>query len=117
MSVWKYFEVAARVATMKDDRRTFRLGAVGVRTDGVMVAACNGPVRKHTDVVKQAHAESRLIRKLDKGSVVYVVRIAREDDEYRIARPCRACQVALKSRKVSKVYYTVGPGEYGVMTF
>lgn len=109
---WKYFELAARAATLKDDRRTHRLGAVGLRSDGVLVFACNGPVRSETPV-PAGHAETRLSRKLDKHGVVYVVRVA--PSGYGLARPCPTCQRALKRKKVQRVYYTISNDEYGVL--
>lgn len=67
-------------------------------------------------IIKMAHAEQRIARKLDKGSAVYVARQHRNGD-YAMARPCSSCERILRSRKVSRVFYTVGPKEYGVMEF
>lgn len=110
---WKYFELAGKVATLKDDRRTHRLGAVGLRSDGVMVLASNGPVK--SDVLLPAgHAEVRLCRKMDKHGTVFVVRMS--PSGYALARPCPTCQRALKRKKVERVYYTINNNEYGVLS-
>ena len=109
---WKYFELAARAATLKDDLRTHKIGAAGVRSDGVLVLASNGPV-KTKRLIPGGHAEVRLCRKMDKHGTVYVVRVA--PSGYGLARPCPTCQRALRSRRVTRVYYTITPNEYGVL--
>lgn len=116
---WRYFAIARQVAVAKDDRRTHRLGAVGVRSDGVLVCASNGPARAVPRNPKKtslpgAHAEARLCRKMDKRGVVFVVRI--NAGGYSLARPCPNCQRTLRSRKVVKVYYTISNNEYGVLS-
>lgn len=110
MNVWKLFSLAARAALLRDDERIHRLGAVGVRRDGVLVLAANGPARNK---LPAAHAEARLTRKLDSGSEVYVTRATAHG--YGLARPCGACQVRLRSKGVRRAYYTVSDTEYGVL--
>ena len=110
MSAWRYFGLAAQVARLRDDERIHQLGAVGVRADGVIVAAPNGPARHK---LPEAHAEARLSRKLDAGAEVYVARATASG--YGMARPCRACQVRLRSKGVKRAYYTVSSDEYGVL--
>ena len=109
---WKYFELAARTATLKDDIRTHKIGAAGLRSDGVLVLASNGPVRSRVPLAA-GHAEARLCRKMDKYGTVFVVRVA--PGGYSLARPCAICQRALKRRRVERVYYTINDREYGVM--
>ena len=48
------------------------------------------------------------------GATVYVVRVNR-DGQYRLARPCDNCQTQLTLARVSKVIYTIGSNEYGMM--
>lgn len=114
MSVWDYFRAAGEVASGKDDERTYHLGALGIRSDGVRVQARNGAALY---LAPQAHAEARLCRKLTPKSVVYVVRLSRSGEGYRMAKPCANCRKALKQRGVLKVYYTISPSEYGVIDF
>ena len=109
--VKRYFQLAAQIAERGDDLRQYRLGAVGIRNDGVIVTSSNTRCRSPQ---KLAHAESRLARKLNRGSVVYVVRILRNGD-FANARPCFNCQNALRSRGVSRIYYSISTSEYGVM--
>ncbi len=94
------------------------IGAVGIRGDGAIVTASNGPVIIFNDEKKgsfpEAHAEIRLSRKLDVGSIVYVARVRKGDGMYGNARPCKDCRTALKARGVKKVFYTIGPNEYGI---
>ncbi len=109
----KYFRLAKMVATRVDDCRQFRLGAVGIRCDGTIVVSRNIPNREPEP---QAHAEARLVKKLDHGAIVYVVRVAR-DGKLTMARPCKTCRRALKNRHVRKCYYSINENEYGVIRF
>lgn len=119
-NVWSYFQLAANVANISkgNDFREFKLGAVGIRSDGVLIASANGSAmistadRRHYS--RECHAEYRLSRKVDKGAVVYVARI-NIFGNYKNARPCKTCENALRSRGVKKVYYTLSNNEYGVM--
>lgn len=114
MKTWDYFEMAARMACFKQDRRAFLLGAVGRRYDGALISACNGPT-DHPN--RTAHAEYRASRKMDRGSILYVVRLLRSNKSLAIAKPCKSCQKALIARGVSKVYYSINEREFGCMEF
>jgi tRNA(Arg) A34 adenosine deaminase TadA len=107
-----YFEIAARIASKKKDKRTYLLGAVGIRSDGAIVTAKNGPTESPNPL---AHAEARISRKLDWGAQVYVVRIRICDAKFAMAKPCPHCRRVLRSRGVSEVVYSIGPEEYGVL--
>jgi len=112
----QYFRLAKRVALRGDTfeaRRRYRLGAVGTRSDGAIVTASNIPNRKPEP---RAHAETRLARKLDWGSVVYVARI-HSNGSLAIARPCKHCQSAMRLRGVKRCYYSINDTEYGVIDF
>ncbi len=109
----KYFRLARQIAVRGDRtrRRQYRLGAVGVRTDGTVVTANNLPCSCPTPA---AHAEARLVRKLNFGSEVYVVRILRNGC-MASARPCRSCQSVLRLRGVKTCWYSISEIEYGVL--
>ena len=109
---WFYFRIAAITARLKQDRRHHRLGAVGLRSDGVLVAAPNGPACTHTPAV---HAEARVVRKMDKNGTVFVVRI--NASGYAMSRPCHDCQRVMQSKRVRAAYYTINENEYGVIEF
>lgn len=89
-----------------------RLGAAGVRADGVIVASFNGnpemPQIFH-------HAESRLAKKLTPKSVVAVVRVNKQG-QWQLAKPCHNCQVCMERVGVKKVYYSISPGEYAILS-
>jgi tRNA(Arg) A34 adenosine deaminase TadA len=95
--------------------RKFRFGAIGIRTDGAIVSATNGGIAGSR--TPTAHAESRLSRKIDVGSVVYVARTLRVSGAVALARPCFSCQMAMKHRGVSKCYYTISDREFGCIYF
>lgn len=110
----KFFRLARKAAESgdsKDAKRTYRVGAVGVRTDGAIVTSSNICTRKPKP---SAHAEARLTRKLNVGSVVYVVRIAR-DNRLLPARPCRSCRGIMSTRRISRCYYSISDNEYGIL--
>jgi len=107
--------LAASIAVksnLGDCRENF-LGAVGLRSDGVIVTARNVSDKKPAP---NHHAEARLSRKMTPHSTVWVARV-RNNGEWALARPCRGCQMRMQSVGVSKVVYTIGPGEWGVINF
>ena len=108
---------AADTAVITNDRidiRTFLLGAVGMRNDGVLVSSRNIAA---PDCAPDHHAETRLAKKLTPGSTVWVARVAKCNGEWAMAKPCRGCERRLKAVGVSRVVYTVGPNEWGVKEF
>ncbi len=112
-NVTKYFRLARQAATRgntREAKRQYRLGAVGIRTDGTIVYSNNIPNRTPEPM---AHAETRLVKKLDWGSTVYVVRIL-SDGKLAMARPCLKCQGAMRLKGVKNCYYSINSDEYGV---
>lgn len=110
----RHFALARIVATKGDTldaRRRYRLGAVGIRYDGAIVSASNLPNRTPAS---EAHAEARLVRKLDVGSIVFVVRITRKG-LLTTARPCKRCRAKMRARGVKRVYYSITENEHGVL--
>lgn len=118
MNPHKYLALAGSYAVL-DDARHYWLGAAGLRADGALVRARNGPkVVPPRNLVRglvddTGHAESRLLRKLDLGSVVFVARISRETGQWALAKPCAPCKHRLLAKGVKRIYYTIGPNEYG----
>lgn len=116
--VWEFFERAKKVAVQRKDNRSFLIGAAAIRSDGVCVCSANGPVLMHGDdkhYFKWAHAEARVIRKVDKGATVFVVRVCKTTGGFKNARPCQTCINAMRTRMVKKVYYTISNNEFGVI--
>lgn len=115
-----YLKMAAKIAvpTDENDPRSFWLGAIGIRSDGVMVSSKNGAVfytsSSKRKIIPGTHAEVRCVYKCDKGSTIYVARVARGTRQLAMSRPCRTCQSVLKSKKVAKVYYTINNHQYGI---
>lgn len=110
----RYFRLAKQTALKGDTKealRQYRLGAVGIRTDGTIVRSPNVP---HRTPCHAAHAEARLCRKLNWGSIVYVVRVL-GNGMLGLARPCRKCQSLMRLRGVSRCYYSISQSEYGVL--
>ena len=107
--------MAAEVARDKPkryDNRSFCLGAVGLRNDGVIVTAKNIAA---ANIVPTHHAEARVVRKLTPNSIVWVARVLRSTDEWTMSRPCAGCQIRMKAAGVKKVVYTIGPDEWGTI--
>lgn len=112
--IFNYFEIAANLTQKKSDldRREYLLGAIAVRGDGTMVASING---SNIEPNRNTHAEYRVCLKIDHGATIYVARIRLKDGAFALAKPCHSCQKMMKSKKVKKIYYTIGPKEYGIM--
>jgi len=109
--IFNYFEIAASMARSKEDGRSFLLGAIGIRSDGVMVKALNSISEVPN---RRCHAEYRLASRLDYGATIYVARVKLIDQTFGMSKPCKNCQKMLASRKVKKVYYTISQNEYGI---
>lgn len=105
-----YLNIAARYAA-REDERNYQVGALGVRRDGAVVLARNGPLQV-LDQSQVAHAEHRLCRKLDARATVYVARMNARGD-WAMARPCQTCYARLYAKGVRRAYYTISPNEYG----
>lgn len=107
------FHVAAKVALSRKDKRNYCVGAVGIRNDGTIVKSRNSsnPNIRNPKV----HAEYKLSKKLDKYSIVYVVRIRPGDMSFALAKPCPDCERILRSKKVTTIYYSISNQEYGVL--
>lgn len=109
--VFKYLVIAGAVATRRKDSRAFFLGAVAIRSDGAIVKSANIPTKGPT---KQAHAEFRLSKKINIGSIVFVARL-RRDGSFSLAKPCKNCLNALKRKKVKNIYYSISNHKYGMI--
>lgn len=107
----KMLERAIGLSFTGSEERKYKFGAICERTDGAVVTATNGGVAGER--TPAAHAESRISRKADVGSIVYVARTLRGSGAVALARPCARCVSALKNRGVSKCYYTITAYEYG----
>lgn len=101
--------IAAKLTAF--DRRTYLLGAIGIRNDDVLVTSKNIAA---TSLVPGHHAEARLARKLTPGSTVWVARV-RPGGMWAIAKPCAGCELRLRAAGVSRVVYTIAPNEWGVI--
>jgi hypothetical protein len=106
--------MAARISIKGNWRRKAHIGCLGVRGDGTLVSSWNGSA---TDVCPTAHAEARLARKLDAGSVVYVARVRRDNGKLAMSKPCPHCERILRNRGVSRVEYSINEHEFGVLEF
>lgn len=114
--VIKMFNLA-RVLAVKQkplERRDFWHGAVGERSDGTIVKSRNS---HSTERLRHAHAETKLCKKLNVGSIVYVVRVGRTDGLLRMSKPCCNCMIAMRIRGIKKCYYSISENEYGCINF
>jgi tRNA(Arg) A34 adenosine deaminase TadA len=112
--IFNFLEIAGKTATSRQDGRSFMLGAVAIRKDGVMVRSLNSPTQEPD---RQVHAEYRVASKIDYGAIIYVARIRLIDGKFGMARPCKSCLKVLISKKVKKIYYTIDHDEYGIINF
>lgn len=119
----KLIKQAAELAMPRSrvhDHRAFCMAAIGIRGDGTLVSARNGSVQVSETIgngwsFPACHAEARVCRKMDHGGTIYVVRVSRSGGHLQLARPCYDCMMAMRARKVKKVYYSISDTEYGVI--
>jgi cytidine deaminase len=108
----------AALPTSINDARAFWLGCIGIRSDGSQILSKNGAVYSTSisnyQLIPDAHAECRAIKKMDCGGVMYVARVRKIDRSLAMASPCEICRVKIRSRRINKVYYTVNQHQYGI---
>ena len=122
MSIPKYLAVPGFVIllyaffsqTIANDKTENPLASIALRNDGVFVSSTNSTVTEGK--MPSAHAEARVLRKAGFGSTLWVARIRKKDGVWAIARPCKTCQTLIENKGVTRVYYTIGPSEYGIWT-
>ena len=103
---------AADYGISRKDDRTILIGALGIRADGAVIRSRNSSAN---GVSPETHAEFRLSKKLNFGSVVYVARVLKSNNKWGLARPCPNCLRILHYRGIKKVYYTIKEGEFGTI--
>lgn len=106
-------EMAAEFADCARRPLTYRLAAIGLRPDGLVVGACNVSVKGQR--TPEGHAEYRVHSKLRPRSIVAVARVCH--GKWANAKPCASCETILRNARVKRVCYTIGPGEYGIIDF
>ena len=114
----RYITIASHISSKGNRLRRAFVGAVGKRSDGAVVQSWNGSSAGTTyDRCPSAHAEARLARKLDAGSVVYVARVRRDNGKLAMAKPCAHCERILRNRGIRRVEYSINEHEFGVLEF
>lgn len=118
-----FFNLATAFARISSHRE-YLIGAVLVKNGNVLSSATNihksHPVQRKYNAFRnmdgsdnhthELHAEINCMLKVKnkqllKNSSIYVSRIGK-DDVIRIAKPCKACQAALKDYGIKDLYYT-----------
>lgn len=102
--------IASSIAAGHMDKKNFLLAALVKRKDGAIVIAHNA---KTEQPMPSCHAEARALKKADAGAILYVARVTR-DGAWAMSKPCKTCQSYIRNKHVKRVYYTIGPNEYGV---
>lgn len=105
----KYLDLAIRIAKGGAENRNYLIGCVGLRTDGAIVVAPNSWTK---DPEHTAHGENRVLKKAGFGATLWVARVTR-DNQWANAKPCVKCQALIRNKKVKRVYFTLGPNQYG----
>lgn len=105
----KYLDLAIRIAKGGNIDRNYLIGCVSLREDGAIVVSPNSLTKRPEHA---AHAELKALRKSGLGATLWVARIMRSG-EWACAKPCIKCQSLIRNKEVKKVFYTIGPNEYG----
>jgi deoxycytidylate deaminase len=115
MSSFDKIERAAREAARRSTHETFNLGAVLVARGSIVSTSCNIRGFGGLDMKYDTHAEARLLDNppaiARSNAEVYVCRLA-PSGRLAMSRPCESCQRILKSRNVSRVFYTDSEGNW-----
>lgn len=111
----RLLELAAAIAkggksSVANKKKNYLIAAIAQRTDGAIVISQNSQTKEPEP---NAHAEVRVLKKADIGCTLYVARVLR-DGTWAMAKPCNKCQTRIRNRGVKRVYYTIGPDEWGV---
>lgn len=109
----KLLKKAAHLAGTNKDIKNFYMACVAVRKDGAIVTGINHCVSGQR--IPEHHAEARALRKAGVGAVLYVARVLKVDKKtWANSKPCAYCRYKIRSQGVIRVYYTIGPNEWGV---
>ena len=116
--VKRYMELAKKVA-LQSNFPDYRHGAVLVKGNSIRNTTYNKDnfcsfgqrfQKDHTGKIT-VHAELGVILGLDRsitsGATVYVARIGKLDESYRLSKPCHMCHAAMKHVGIKRVVYTV----------
>jgi len=103
---------AINLAIKHRNKKNFLFGCIAKRSDGVYVRSVNHDISG--EPLPSGHAEARVLRKAGTGSILWVARIAKDNKTWAMAKPCRHCRALIKNRGVKRVYYTIGPNEWGI---
>lgn len=104
------FRAVSIAANSKDNDKSYYLGCVALRYDGVLVTSTNTTVIENQ--TPSAHAEARALRKAGRGAILWVARVLKDRKTWAMAKPCKNCRARILNKEVIKVYYTTGPGEF-----
>ena len=116
--IHRYMQAARKLAICSEFRDS-RHGAVLVRGGSIINTSYNKDsfcsfgkrFQKTHNGKTTVHAELGTILGLDRsittGATVYVARIGRNDENFRLSKPCSMCEAALRYVGVKRVVYTV----------
>ena len=116
--IHRYMQAARKLAICSEFRDS-RHGAVLVRGGSIINTSYNKDsfcsfgkrFQKTHNGKTTVHAELGAILGLDRsittGATVYVARIGRNDENFRLSKPCSMCEAALRYVGVKRVVYTV----------
>lgn len=112
----RYFQQAKDWASLSN-HHTYKLGCVLVKKNRIVGSGYN-QIKTHTKSIHKfnmLHAEISALIGIDaeklKNSYAFVYR-ERKDGKPAMAKPCEACELALRQAGVKRVYYTIDIDPY-----
>jgi deoxycytidylate deaminase len=108
----RLLNLAIEIAGGCKDQKEWYLACVAKRADGAVVCSVNHSISDQR--IPEHHAEARVLRKCDFGSILYVARVHKDRITVANAKPCENCQNFIRNMGVKKVYFTMAPDVYGV---
>jgi deoxycytidylate deaminase len=115
----------AKKMALQSDFPDYRHGAVLIKGNSIRNSTynkdnfCSFGQRFQKDHTGRTtvHAELGVILGLDRsitsGATVYVARVGKIDEEYRMSKPCQMCNAAMKYVGIKRVVYTINDKEVG----
>ena len=87
-------EEAAKLAASCNNKKSYYMACISKRSDGAIVSSVNHGV--FGQKIPCHHAEARVLRKSNMGSILYVARVLKDRVTWAHAKPCAYCQKLIK---------------------
>ncbi len=118
----KFFNKAKEIAITNGADKKFKHAAILFKGNSIVKSASNStkthplPTNGNTAITNKLHAEQKCLYKTmnTEGLDLLVVRVNNQGD-FAYSKPCSMCMKMITEKKLRRVYYSIGPNEFGVI--